>query len=333
MTPDTDSGGKYFHNADKRGKLGSRLGPPVPSQYVALGADQEVLKDVRAMTSGLGRLCESTAIRLWSGAIEPILDRPGFTEALEIRSRIILGKVDKMKGRRKNAYLSGIYQQLLPVPEIPFLDEDNSLRPSNIFTGLFKDIDSLYGTRFYEQYQSLGIESRDFDGDYKEVVNSKIRYLIEGALILARLTVNPSPFKRGRFEPNKVILDSRKKPVTQFDGVIVPKKNRSSFNLVDYWNEGVPHEIVLIKTPFRARQSGPKALKQPPHEHIVHFQDQIGRSLVALDMPRFPESLTAVHFVYLRGSRDHVIHTLGNKCRLHRKVEDRSGGRSQERTS
>src|SRR3989344_3087754 len=246
-----------------------------------------------------GKRREIEATKIWGDRNDP-LDSELLKVGEEVRSR--LQPVFRQKTFYKAGDIEEIYQDLTDPPEVLFLG-DERLTPSwEPLTTLFRIADEKYSTTLLKDFRDLG--------DTNSKVQKNIKFLIETALILERLTNGPSPFPDDIVIPNVWFGK-----IAQFDGILISPENVISqgpdMDVPRYIEQGGPYSILEAKVDFRDRYITGENNPLNRHIHPRHIKEiarKFERLILATDGQfSLPKSIV---FVYLRGTQDHIIHTL-----------------------
>lgn len=214
----------------------SRPGPS--PQHIEAGAGQGGLSERRGLMGRLGRIIENSYIGVWSGQIVPDFDKDKIRNAIDD----VMSRLSPIREKTFNHIdeVEPLYQSLTEPPEVPFLGNERVTPSLDSLAYIFQEVDRVYGAEIVKMFQEIG--------DSYGKIDSKIRYLVEAGLILAKtaVEVNPPFLNRPRLIPNQKIRDAKGKEITQFDCVCLP-------SLEDTWTSS--WGAIEIKTRFRTRET------------------------------------------------------------------------------
>lgn len=267
----------------------SRPGPS--PQHIRVGAEQARLSERRGLAGRLGRIIENSYIGVWSGQIIPDFDKDKIRNAIDD----VISRLSPIRQKTFNyiGEVEPLYQALTEPPEALFLGNERVIPSLDSLAYIFQEVDRVYDAGIVSKFQEIG--------DSYGKINSKIRYLVEAGLILAKTAVDVSPpFVNGpRLIANQRVRDAEGKEITQFDGVCLP-------SLDGTWTSS--WGAIEIKARFRTRETtGQRKLERIMAGHLAAFQDQLGRIIIAKQGDAFTLP-SFVIFAYLRGTQPNVYH-------------------------
>ncbi len=291
------------------------------------------LEEGRGLTTRLGRLAEQMVMPIWGGELK--VDSVDL-EQLRLAYRDTYDGLARVRQHTMPHWgQASVWREVLN-PEGGWIEdvrcEDNSLLM------VFSEVDRLTGSKLFSEAASrLGYRTR-------EMIPASIRYLGEGAMVLARELLNPSlRFNDGRLIPNVLWVNGHG-TVAQFDAVVLgdtPSDAMSGNSMGEILERNLPYGVVEVKTVFGAEfTSGGRKLGSVRLPHRREFQRRLGLGMVEVHPKLYAENCyqpdgdynvnlfpAMLMMVYLRGSQNNVIHRMGLDANFWRSwqvaIEDR----------
>jgi len=319
----------FFSTNPLSGVISSR-GPDNPFRVYGNGHIR--ISENRATASGFGRLIERYTLEYLRGEIKAsnphLLSQSAakvrgqirtniervITEKYEESNSFELSKPEEIRSRsevsrtvrRSHQLLAEAYQKLTDPPEVPFL-ENARLTPTNQdLTSLFQEVDKTFNSNFCEQFSSI-------PSDYLNRIDHTIFHLVEVALSLSSLVTDVEIPSYGKVIPDIWLRDNKGKPITQFDGIIIPRsepdgQTSKAFDLRKFLAQGTPYSLIQVKYLSRARHvSSAQILPFGPFTRdIRELQTQLAKMILDgngghIHLPQ------NVHYYYLRGLHSPVM--------------------------
>ncbi|KKQ43007.1 MAG: hypothetical protein US60_C0009G0010 [Microgenomates group bacterium GW2011_GWC1_37_8] len=167
---------------------------------------------------------------------------------------------------------------------------------------LFQETDQLFKTNLMAEFAKL-----DEDNSGSGVVNGKLKFLVETALILSRIVGNQK--NHNQFPGYEVVPNTWISNQVQFDGILLQKiEGKTEQELFEMWKSGkLPWWVVETKADFRGRfLFGEKLGRRVHNRHIEEMQIKLA-SLVDVNSGNYylPQGIV---FVYERGTEEQVFH-------------------------
>lgn len=284
------------------------------------------------LTARVGLEVEHGIVKQLMGKVNPDVS---MMIDLKMNTNIILSSIwweETQKTRKSEDLAFRLTHILGPVTVISFV-RNQVVRRGDIcypaMRSLYKDVDYLFGSDFDNLFQERSDEFKHWaklNNEYGNYDNYSIdmkynqetsmrRYILEGALALARFTTSPLKLvDEGKWLLPDVRLKFEGKTVAQIDGAVVQK---GAINKTAKWLESGnprylptsrPWEAIEIKTLFSPSYA---TADDKPKDILKNHKRQFKHKL-ALLMLKIPDFLppSKVRFIYPHGLMSSVVRSM-----------------------
>ncbi|MFC1649917.1 hypothetical protein ACFL2C_04400, partial [Patescibacteria group bacterium] len=294
----------YYSEISEFSLAGHAGGQGPDNAHRTVGVDAESLSAIRGITATLARAIEPVATGHWAGVSKYFPYEFWLNEREVVTSLARLRSILPPSTLQKNVEMDTYYQSLTEPPEIP-IDSTEEIYPDN------PDLEILF--RYSEKFDiPLNTMFHSLPG-HGNVIHPNFRYLVETAMTVAQIAFGESPIEQDHQLMPNVHLHNSGKPVTQFDGVMVPNHLATypepCFSMDSLWQSQFKGEwgLLEVKTLFRTRHVTGE-MRKPRNWDTRDVQAKLARAAIDregnITLPKF------VQFVYPRGLRPTLSFTV-----------------------